>query len=105
MPIIKSVPVRCASIVISGIPPRCRKIDRKHVNVQDFPDTASNDEIRAKCVEKLAMERKDWKSVSNCYMYISPGTIETFQSEGEAPYEIKSVMMYDPKEVREQLAI
>jgi hypothetical protein len=105
MPLIKSVPVRAARILIAGIPPRCRKIDRKHVQIGEFPENATTDEIRIKCVEKFNEERKGWKSVLNCHMMISPGTVETFQSDGEAPYEIKSVMMFDPSEVREQLAI
>lgn len=105
MAVIKSIPIRDTRILISGIPPRCRKIDRKHVPVGNFPDTMSNDEIRVKCVEKLAEARKGWKSVINCHMFISPGVIETFQGENEPAYDVKSVMLFDPKEIREQLAI
>jgi hypothetical protein len=105
MAIIKSVPIRDTRIVISGIPPRCRKIDRKHVPVGDFPDTMSTDDIRAKCVEKLAETRKGWKSVIDCRMIVSPGAVETFQSGNEPAYNIKSVMLFDPKEIVEQMAI
>jgi hypothetical protein len=105
MAIIATRPIRDANIVISGTPPRCRKIDRKHVHVGEFPATMTDDEIRTMCLEKLTECRKGWKSVLNCHMSISPGSIETHQYDDKPPYDIKTVMLFDPKEIRGTLAI
>ena len=105
MAIISSRPIRDAHILISGIPPRCRKIDRKHVHVGEFPSTMTDNEIRTKCLETLAESRKGWKSVLNCHMTISPGSIETHQYDDKPSYDIKTVMLFDPKEIRGTLAI
>lgn len=105
MAIIATRLIRNASIIISGTPPRCRKIDRKHVHVGEFPSTMTDDEVRTKCMETLAESRKGWKSVINCHMSISPGSIETHQYDGKPSYDIKTVSVFDPKEIRGTLAI
>lgn len=105
MPIIATRLIRSANIVISGIPPRCRKIDRKHIAVGDFPNTMTDEEIRIKCIEKLAESRKGWRNVLNCHMSISPGNIETHQYADKPAYDIKTVMLFDPKEIRGTLSV
>ena len=63
------------SIFITGIAPRCRKVDRHSIEVGDYaPESIPDDsELARLAAEKIAK----YKSVCSCVVGIHPHTLET----------------------------
>jgi hypothetical protein len=101
MAIIKT-PIRCASLSVTGLPARCRKTDTKHIEVGDFPENMTNNEILEKCETKLNEVRSTWKRVDRCRAFISPGTIEKYD---DMDGNMRCIMLFDPKEIRVELSV
>lgn len=95
-------PIRCASLSMTGLPARCRKTDTKHVEVGDFPEKMTDNEILEKCKEKLNAVRPTWKRVDRCRAFISPGTIEKYD---DMDGHMRCVMLFDPKELSVELSV